>query len=61
MINAAEAFKLWAGATIESGQSIPPPRSLTALKAGKEAAQDLDRCMVALIPLPEGSHQNTAE
>jgi hypothetical protein len=33
-------------------KNIPPPRSLTELKADPEVASDLRRFMVALIPLP---------
>ena len=54
MLNATEALELWAEAMIESGQKIPPPRSLTDLKADAEIAQDLARYMVALIPFPQG-------
>lgn len=32
MLNAPEALELWAEAMIESGQKLPPPRSLTELK-----------------------------
>jgi hypothetical protein len=46
---------------IESGQEIPPPRSLTDLKADSEVAQDLARYMVALIPFPEGLRRHAAE
>ncbi|MGH6811111.1 MAG: type II toxin-antitoxin system HicB family antitoxin [Methylocella sp.] len=61
MLNAAEALELWAGAMIESGQEIPPPRSLTDLRGDFEIAQDLARYMVALIPFPKGLHQHAAE
>lgn len=61
MENAAEALELWAGAMIESGKTIPPPRSLTGLKADPEVAQDLARYMVALIPFPEGLRQHAAQ
>jgi hypothetical protein len=58
---AAEALELWAEAMIESGQEIPPPRTLTELKADSEVAQDLARYMVALIPFPEGLRRHAAE
>lgn len=61
MLNAAEALELWAEATIESGQEIPPPRSLTELKADSEIAEDLARYMVALIPFPASLRQHAAE
>jgi predicted RNase H-like HicB family nuclease len=61
ILNAAEALELWAGAMIESGQEIPPARSLTDLKTNPEIAQDLTRNMVALIHFPQGLRQHTAE
>jgi predicted RNase H-like HicB family nuclease len=60
MLNAADALELWAGAMIESGQKIPPPRSLNDLKADAEVAQDLARYMAALIPLPRGLGRHAA-
>jgi predicted RNase H-like HicB family nuclease len=59
--NAAEALELWAEAMIESGQEIPPPRSLTDLKADSDVAPDLANFMVALIPFPEGLRRRAAE
>jgi predicted RNase H-like HicB family nuclease len=61
MLNAAEALELWAGAMIESGQKIPPPRTLTDLKADSEVAPDLANFMVVLIPCPEGLRRPAAE
>jgi predicted RNase H-like HicB family nuclease len=61
MLNAGEALEIWAGAMIESGQEIPPPRSLTDLKADPEVAPDLANFMVALIPFPEDLRQHAAE
>lgn len=61
MMNAAEALELWAGAMIESGQKIPPPRSLTDLKSDSEVAQDVATFMVALIPFPENLGRHAAE
>jgi len=61
MLNAAEALELWAGAMIESGQKIPPPRSLTDLKADPEVAEELANFMVALIPFPASLRQHAAE
>ncbi|MGB6176079.1 MAG: type II toxin-antitoxin system HicB family antitoxin [Methylocella sp.] len=54
MLNAAEALELWAGATIESGQTIPPPRIITDLKTDSEVAEELQHFMVAPIPFPNG-------
>jgi predicted RNase H-like HicB family nuclease len=61
MLNAAAALELWAEAMIESGQKIPPPRSLTDLKGDPEIAQYLARYMVALIPYPQGLRRHAAE
>jgi predicted RNase H-like HicB family nuclease len=61
MMNAAEALELWAEAMIESGQEIPPPRSLIDLKSDSEVAQDLAIFMVALIPSPENLRRHVAE
>jgi predicted RNase H-like HicB family nuclease len=61
MLNTAAALELWAEAMIESGQKIPPPRSLTDLKADSEIAQALATFMVALIPYPQGLRRHAAE
>ena len=61
MLNAGEALELWAGATIESGQKIPPPRSITDLKTDLEVAPDLANFMVALIPFPASLRRHAAE
>lgn len=61
MLNAAEALEFWAEAMIESGQDIPSPRSLAALKADSEIAQDLRRFMVALIPFPTSMQPRAAQ
>ena len=53
MLNAKEALELWGEAMLESGQNIPPPRSLAELKADLDIAPDLSRFMVALIPFPD--------
>lgn len=61
MQNAAEALELWAEAKVESGQKIPPPRSLTELKTDSEVVPDLANFMVALIPFPEDLRRHAAE
>ncbi len=61
MLNAKEALELWGEAMRESGQNIPPPRSLTELKADSEIAPDLSRFMVALIPFPDSLRSRAAE
>ena len=61
ILNTAAALELWAEAMIESGQKIPPPRSLTDLKADSEIAQALATFMVALIPYPQGLRRHAAE
>ena len=61
ILNTAAALELWAEAMIESGQKIPPPRSMTDLKADSEIAQALATFMVALIPYPQGLRRHAAE
>ena len=61
MPNAREALDLWAEAKLENGQTIPLPRSLTGLKGDPEIAQDIERYMVALIPLPDPLRSRAAE
>lgn len=61
ILNTAAALELWAEAMIESGQKIPPPRSLADLKADSDVALDLTNFMVALIPFPEGLRRHAAE
>jgi predicted RNase H-like HicB family nuclease len=61
MLNAQEALGLWAEAMQENDQTIPSPRSLTELRRDAEIARDLDRYMVALIPLLEGIRSRAAE
>jgi len=61
MTNAAEALELWVGAMIESGRKIPLPRTLIALTADSEFAEELARYMVALIPFPAGLAKPAAE
>jgi hypothetical protein len=61
MMNAAEALEVWGEAMIESGQKIPPPRSLADLKGDSGVAPDLANFMVALIPFPEGLRRHAAE
>jgi hypothetical protein len=51
MTNAAEALALWIDVAGENGRSIPQPRSLTELKRDPETADEINRYMVALIPL----------
>ena len=59
MVNAAEALEAWIDVTREHGGSVPPPRSLTELRRDPEAANDIARYMVALIPLVD--HRHAAE
>jgi hypothetical protein len=61
MLNAAETFEVWAEAMIEGGRRIPPPRTLTDLKADSEVTPDLANLMVALIPFRQGLRQHVAE
>jgi hypothetical protein len=61
MLNAQEALGLWSEAMLESGRTIPSPRSLADLRADPETASDLRRHMVALIPFPDGLRSRAAE
>ena len=61
VLNAKEALELWGEAMLESGQEIPPPRSLSELKREPEIAADLGRFMVALIPVPDSLRSRAAE
>jgi predicted RNase H-like HicB family nuclease len=61
MLNAQEALGLWAEAMLESGENIPPARSLSELKDDAEIAHDLHRYMVALISLPDSARSRAAE
>lgn len=54
--NAPEALELYAQELIEDGRELPPPRTLTELKADPEVAEDLRNYMVALIELPTRAH-----
>jgi hypothetical protein len=46
---------------LESGQSIPSPRSLSELTGDAEIARDLHRYMVAFIPFPDSVRSRAAE
>lgn len=54
--NAPEALELYAEDLIEDGRQLPPPRTLTELRADPEVAEDLKNYMVALIELPTHAH-----
>ncbi len=50
MLNAREAIALWALAHTQSARPIPRPRTIAELRADPEAATDLERHLIALIP-----------
>lgn len=54
--NAPEALELYAEDLIEDGRQLPPPRTLTELRADPEVAEDLKNYMVAPIELPTRAH-----
>lgn len=54
--NAPEALELYAEGLTEDGRQLPPPRTLTELKADPAVAEDLRNYMVALIELPARAH-----
>ena len=49
--NAEEALALYAEAEAKEGRSLPPPRTLSALRGDPEAVSDLTDHMVALVAL----------
>ena len=51
IMNAREALALWASSITEDGGTIPSARSLAELKTDPEIASDIDRCIVAAVPL----------
>ena len=57
--NAPEALQLYADGVASEGRRLPPPRTLTELKADPDVADDLEAYMVALIELR--SHAHAAE
>ncbi|KIU43983.1 MULTISPECIES: type II toxin-antitoxin system HicB family antitoxin [Bradyrhizobium] len=54
--NAPEALELYAEGLKSDGQELPPPRTLTELRADPEVADDLKSYMVALVELPVRAH-----
>ena len=54
--NAPEALQLYAEGVASEGRHLPPPRTLTELKADPEVADDLDTHMVALVELRAHAH-----
>lgn len=54
--NAPEALRLYSEGVISGGGRLPPPRTLTELKADPEVANDLDANMVALVELHARAH-----
>lgn len=54
--NAPEALDLYAQDLVEGGRQLPPPRTLTELKADPEIADDIRNYMVAVIELPVRAH-----
>jgi predicted RNase H-like HicB family nuclease len=49
--NAEEALALFAEEEAKNGRSLPPPRTLSALRNDPAAASDLTNHMVALVPM----------
>jgi len=49
--NAEEALALFAEEEAKNGRSLPPPRTLSALRSDPAAASDLTNHMVALVPM----------
>src|SRR5205814_1933307 len=51
LANAQEALALYAESVQRDGRHLPPPRTLTELKADPDVADELRKYIVALIPL----------
>ncbi len=49
MLNATEAVSLYAESLAKEGRSLPPPRSVAALRDDPEIASDLHDHVVALV------------
>ncbi|HEX2137110.1 MAG TPA: type II toxin-antitoxin system HicB family antitoxin [Microvirga sp.] len=61
LTNAREALSLYAEAIAGEPTRMPPPRTLTALKADPEVAPDLAKYMVALVPFEPDAVRPAAE
>ena len=61
LVNAQEALALYAESIGKDGRRLPPPRTLSELKADPDVASDLQDYMVALIPLNPGLLRPAAE
>jgi predicted RNase H-like HicB family nuclease len=61
LMNAQEAFALYAKSMSKNGRALPQPRSLSELRADPEVADDLRDYMVALIPFDPSVLRPAAE
>ena len=59
--NAEEALAAHVGFMAEDGDTIPPPRSLEAIKADPEHRADMHEVIVVAIPLTEPARSAAAE
>ncbi len=50
--NAEEALALYAESIAADGRTLPPPRSIFALRQDPEVAADLKDYMIALVEMP---------
>jgi predicted RNase H-like HicB family nuclease len=52
LVNAQEALQLWAEDAIKSGEHLPKPRSIEAIRKEPDVARDLtEGCVLAVVPL----------
>lgn len=61
LANAPEAIALWLEDVVSEGRAIPRARPPSELKADPEAAGDMAKYAIALIPAPDTLLQPAAE
>ncbi len=59
--NAGEALAAHVGLMIEDGDTVPPPRSLEAIKTDPEHRRDMREVIVVAIPLAKAPRSVAAE
>ena len=52
LTNAQEALQLWAADALESGETLPKPRTIEVIRKERDVARDLaDGAVLAIVPL----------
>ena len=54
--NAGEAIELYAEEIAKYGRGLPPPRTVSELRADARVAQDLKDHLIALVRAPQAAH-----